>query len=166
MEAETLKLDNVIEVLNRYGREVVAHSLNYLEFDNSIASGELLKSIKYIIDEGNMQYELSIELADYWYYVNNGRKAGKYPPIEKISQWIRKKPLIPYRGKNGKLPTLQQLTYLISRKIAKEGTKGTHFFDRAIENSMKTFEDDIKEALQLDIGDAMRVEIKQLYSRA
>lgn len=157
---------NLIEVLNRYGREIAAHSKNNLEFENKIASGDLYNSIRYIVEENDNAYEIDIELEDYWKYVNDGRKAGgKFPPINKIEEWIRKKPIIPYRGRSGKLPSIEQLTFLISRKIAKDGIAPSHFMDKAVEVSMKDFEKDVQNALSADIGNELKSEIKILYNK-
>ena len=52
--------------------------------------------------------------------MENGRQPGKFPPLDVIKQWIQIKPVIP-NIRNGKLPTLDQLTFLISRSIARNG---------------------------------------------
>lgn len=70
-------------------------------------------------------------MEDYFKWAENGRGPGKFPPIEKIKEWIRIKPVLP-RQINSKLPTENQLAYLISRKIALEGTKGNHLFEKTI----------------------------------
>ena len=42
------------------------------------------------------------------------------------------KPVLPRPGRNGKLPSTEQLAYLIGRKISKVGTKPTKIIDRTI----------------------------------
>jgi hypothetical protein len=44
-------------------------------------------------------------LPEYWKYVEDGRKSGKYPPLETIKKWIEVKPVLPRPLANGKLPT-------------------------------------------------------------
>ena len=75
---------------------------------------------------------ISIQLEDYWQYVENGRKAGKYPPINAIKNWISVKPVLPRPLKSGKLPTANQLAFLIARKISKVGIKPKPFLKPTI----------------------------------
>lgn len=42
---------------------------------------------------GKYEYQVIFDLADYWYYVENGRRPGKRPPISAIEQWITDKGL-------------------------------------------------------------------------
>lgn len=73
-------------------------------------------------------------LEDYWKYVEYGRKSGKYPPINKIKEWIRIKPIVP-RAINGKVPTTNQLAFLISRKIANEGIEAKNYLENTLNES-------------------------------
>lgn len=108
---------NVIDVLNDFGQMLVEEYKDQLILNDVNASDELYNSVNYIFKENGGTFEVSLELADYWKYVENGRKAGKWPPISAIEKWIEIKPVIPRPMKNGKLPTTQQLAFLISRKI-------------------------------------------------
>lgn len=75
--------------------------------------------------------QIILNLPDYWIYVENGRGPGKFPPLEKISNWITVNNILP-RPLGGITPTHNQLTYLISRKIAREGTQGKHALDKTL----------------------------------
>lgn len=90
------------------------------------ASGKLALSQKHILKFDGRYFTVTLLLQDYWYYLENGRKAGKFPPPNKIREWIKVKPILPRQMKNGKLPTQEQLAYLIGRKISKVGTPATH----------------------------------------
>jgi hypothetical protein len=46
---------------------------------------------------------ISLNLQDYWKYVEDGTRPH-FPPIEDILQWIKVKPVLP-RKRKGKLPT-------------------------------------------------------------
>ena len=83
--------------------------------------GKLLDSIRYIYTVNGKTFEISLNLAYYWRYVEYGRRPGKFPPPDKILEWIRIKPILPRPMANGKLPTEKQLAYLIGRKIAEKG---------------------------------------------
>ena len=54
---------------------------------------------------------------------------------------------------NGKLPTEQQLAYLIGRKIAQDGIAGTYDLANAQETAKSEFENEIQEALKADYNE-------------
>lgn len=135
------------EALERYGEYLVTRYQTYVPE----ASGKLAQSAHYELKVNDRVYEVGIWLEDYWKYVENGRKAGKFPPINKIKEWIKVKPIIP-RPYNGKLPTEDQLAFLIGRKIAREGYEGKQPLERAITDVNNQMLMTIKMAIVEDIG--------------
>lgn len=87
------------------------------------ASYKLLNSVETTVKRGDDTFTVTINLEPYWIYVENGRKAGRFPPVSKILEWIRCKPVIPYSDSRGRIPTEESLAFLISRKIAEQGTE-------------------------------------------
>ena len=87
------------------------------------ASGKLIDSIKGSINYDGKYVTVDISLQDYWKYVEYGRRPGKFPPVDKIREWIKVKPVLPRPMANGKLPTENQLAFLISHSIAEKGIK-------------------------------------------
>lgn len=149
------------EVLERYGDYFCEKARQNLLQDGSNASGSLAESIvvdKITIDEAS--YSVTVSLNDYWYYVENGRQAGKFPPISKIEEWVKVKKILPKVydwGKRKKtVPTVKQLAFLIARKIARKGTKGTKFFSRAKDFTMEHFADAISYAVSEDIAEYVK----------
>lgn len=122
--------------------------------NDRIASGDLLNNIEYEVTRGDFTYTIYVKMKDYWYYVENGRKAGKWPPIDNILNWIKIKPVLPRPNAEGKLPTPQQLAFLIARKIGEEGTEGTHDLRKATDTIWDTFEDRLYEAIDEDVDAA------------
>ena len=122
--------------------------------NDRIASGDLLNNIEYEITRGDFTYTIYVKMKDYWYYVENGRKAGKWPPIQNILDWIKIKPVLPRPNAKGKLPTPQQLAFLIARKIGEEGTEGTQDLRKATDTIWDTFEDRLYEAIDADVDAA------------
>lgn len=117
-------IDNLIDVTKIYdlAEEIASlyrHNLDRLGVN---ASGELSESSKnWDVDTADGRtYQISLNLAEQWKYVEYGRRPGKFPPISAIRQWIDVKPVIP-RPLNKKLPTKDQLAFLIARKIANDG---------------------------------------------
>lgn len=103
--------------------------------DKKTATGQLVASIKCEAKIEGKYYSIILNAKDYFQYVNNGRKAGKFPPLEAIRRWISVKPILPRPLSNDKLPTEKQLSYLIGRKIAKRGIPATN----SLEKSMNSF---------------------------
>lgn len=122
--------------------------------NDRIASGDLLNNIEYEVTRGDFTYTIYVKMKDYWYYVENGRKAGKWPPIQNILDWIKIKPVLPRPNAEGKLPTPQQLAFLIARKIGEEGTEGTQDLRKATDTIWDTFEDRLYEAIDADVDAA------------
>lgn len=84
------------------------------------ASGELGQTAKTSVTLNGNRLIISLNLNDYWKYVEYGRRPGKRPPASAIEEWIRIKPVIP-DAQGGRIPTTKQLAFLISRKIGNEG---------------------------------------------
>lgn len=122
--------------------------------NDRIASGDLLNNIEYEVTRGDFTYTIYVKMRDYWYFVENGRKAGKWPPIQNILDWIKIKPVLPRPNAEGKLPTPQQLAFLIARKIGEEGTEGTQDLRKATDTIWDTFEDRLYEAIDADVDAA------------
>lgn len=127
MDKNSLDLNTIKEITNLFAAAIK----DKLEENGSNATHQLSNSIKDIVKFDGKYLTVSIQLEDYYKYVENGRKVGKFPPVEKIKEWIKVKPVIP-RGKNGKVPNENQLSYLIGRKIAREGTRANPFLEPTI----------------------------------
>lgn len=90
-----MQFKNVISVLNDFGKLLVEEYKDNLILNDVNASDNLYNSVKYMLDVGSKKFEVKLELADYWKYVENGRKPGKWPPISAIEKWIEIKPVLP-----------------------------------------------------------------------
>lgn len=104
-----------------------------LQNNGSNASGDLSKSIKGIVKMDGKYLTVSLSMADYWKYIEYGTKPH-FPPVDKIKSWITVKPVLPRPLANGKLPTENQLAFLIARKISRVGTKPKPFVYNTMEN--------------------------------
>lgn len=155
MEFKRLK-----EVLERYGQLLVTRYQTYVPE----ASGKLVQSVKYEMRMGDTSYEVGLWLEDYWKYVEHGRKAGKFPPLSKIEEWIRVKPVIP-RPYNGKLPTEKQLAFLIGRKIAQEGIEPKNVLKRTRDEVLDEMLMSVKQAIMEDIQEDLNTVLVTLTNR-
>lgn len=101
METNTLTFPNLEKAINDFISDFINTYKGLLIRDNKKATGNLIRSIQPI----EIQFETnkcsgSISLAHYWKYVEYGRRPGKFPPPNKILDWIKIKPVIP-RPVNG-----------------------------------------------------------------
>lgn len=101
---------------------------------NHSATGNLALNQEKIIQYDGRFFSIYLSLEDYWKYLEYGTKPH-FPPLEKIKEWIRIKPVTPLPQANGKLPTENQLAFLIGRKISRVGTPATHL----LEDTQNTF---------------------------
>ena len=98
---------------------------------NHTATGNLALNQKHHFVFDGRYYRIYLELEDYWKYREYGTKPH-FPPVDKIAEWIRIKPVLPRPNAKGKLPTQNQLAFMIARSISIKGTKPTHTFQHTI----------------------------------
>ena len=145
-----IKWDNLYKVLNDYAVEFRnALQDSYIE-DDRLASGELINSCEYIIEKDNISISVSIQIADYYKYIESGTKPH-WPPVDAMLNYVKVKPILPRPDKNGKLPTPEQLAYLIGRKISQVGTEGTNNFHKTAEQVNEKYLPLIEEAITKDV---------------
>lgn len=164
MAQDTLiSFENLQKALEEYGKEAKAqYQKNLLEMrytkgknpvlTNRIASGELYNSVQSLVIVNGQRYSVVLSLADYWKYIENGRPAGKFPPTSKILEWITVKPVIPRPDDYGRIPTPKQLAFLIGRKIANDGSDGSHELKNASDTIYNKYHSKIVAALSKDLG--------------
>ena len=149
-----MEFTNVVQFLNDFGKELADKYKRNLVNDDAIDTSKLLNSIKYIFNNNNTSFEISMEMAEYWKYVENGRKSGKFPPISAIREWVKVKTVIP-RPYNGKLPTENQLAFLIARSISKKGIRPRPIFNDSLDDVMRDFENGLEDAFTKDVENEM-----------
>lgn len=147
-----MEYTNLYEAIEAYCRDFEAAYKRELEKDGRRATGALIDNLYCEVKSGGATINVILNVADYYRYVEQGRKAGKFPPPDKILQWVRRKPVIPRPDKNGKLPTEKQLAFLIGRKIAEEGTEGKPSLKNSVEEVNRRYVSILQEALEKDFG--------------
>jgi len=164
----------ILQVLKDFGNEMQKDMRDNLSNGGGLASGELSQSINFSAKVMGSQYSFTLTMIDYWEAVNEGRKAGKAPPITPILEWVNTKATFGGYTPPGKIPirdipnikdraVQRGLAYVIARKIGKKGTKGTHFFDKVVnENRMDKLRQDLYKAGADDFGSAIGDIFKQI----
>lgn len=128
-----------------------------------IQKKDKIASISAKIEVNGSVYTVILNSLDYLKYLETGTKPH-WPPTEPILKWVKDKRL-PTRELTGdkSLPTEKQLTYLVCRKIAKEGTEKNFIIAETIEELNEIYLKRLQEALEIDIYNAMpliKVELK------
>ena len=153
---ELINLNNVMATLEEYAIAVRNQYQDNLINDDKIASGNLLNSVDYRIEQNGMVYEVKLKLQDYWKYVEYGTKPH-LPPVNKILEWVMVKPVLPRPNDDGKLPTPTQLAWAIAKKIEKKGTDGTEALEEALLDINEKFKEKLVIALHQDMETIMKV---------
>lgn len=125
-------LDRVQAVLQEYAQAVQSVYRQRLEASGRRATGQLIASVRCRVESGDRAFEVTMTLEDWWKYVEYDTRPH-WPPRDAILKWIRVKPVIPRPDGRGRIPTERQLAYLISRKIARVGTEGSHDLRNTLE---------------------------------
>lgn len=101
---------------------------------NTLVDSDLYRQIEFeVTDDG----EVKLKFNYYIEYVNDGRKAGRWPPISAIIKWIEKKHIV---STNKNVRTTQQLAYLFARSIYQKGISPRPILDLLFESSEDVFE--------------------------
>ena len=182
-----MELTNTIEVLQQFADEVVdAYKQGIHQYDSITSAHHFLYDsvTSNPVSVNGKTMTVSINLAEYWKYVENGRKAygdkwrGHRPPIEAIQNWIEWKPYqgTTSRGVSGyaaltpdltdiSVPTSTDgLAYAIATKIAKEGIEPKPILKESVEKTMVSFRKRLVEALAKDMGDNAAVLLGDAFS--
>ena len=146
---------HTMKALNDFGNFIITNYKSQLEAEQ-MNNGELYRSISYSVSTVSSGWVISVSLAEYWKYIENGRRAGaKMPPVSAIENWINVKQIVPHSMtlKSGKtvIPTIPQLSFLIARSIGQRGIPPKPLFKNSFEAAKQQFIQVIKDAITQDI---------------
>lgn len=154
--------EKTYEVLKEYAIELRNTLQDSYITDDRIATGDLLNSVEYIIEKDDRQIEVSLQLKEWWKYVEEDTKPH-FPPPDAMLNYVKAKPVLPKPDRNGKLPTPNQLAYLIGRKISEVGTTGTHNVRDTVRLINERYEEKIGQAISEDINNELDVILIQSF---
>lgn len=142
---KSVLLDFAIAIQNKYKDNLMA--------SDRMATGDLIRSVQYKTKFQEREFVISLDLEDYWKWVEDDTRPH-FPPVNAILNWIKAKPVLP-TPINGKLPTPNQLAYLIGRKISEVGTRGSHDLEKTLDTLNTEYEELIAEALEKDLSNSI-----------
>ena len=148
-----MTFNNLQQVLDDFTKDVAETYKSLLLRDGKNATGELISSIRPMTPElVDGTFQCSLSLAPHWKYVENGRKAGKFPPIDNILEWVKVKPQLtrPNRLDRKELAP-KQLAFLVARKIATKGIQPGNQLSEALDIVYARWKDRIDAAITADI---------------
>ncbi len=154
------------KVLEEYGDYFISLARQDLGRNRSYASGTLGDTMTKDVQIYDDHFEVNIILQDYWRFVEEGRRPGKFPPPQRIKEWISIKPVNAYPTTNGRVPTVDQLAFLIGRKIATKGIAAKPFFKKNEQPTYEHFATAIALAIDEDVARWIESEVvqKMLYN--
>lgn len=124
-----METNNLKKSIDNFGKEYVKQLVIELINADKKATGNLIRSIDYKLIEATNEFMVQIMAPDYLKYVDEGRKAGKLPPVDKIIAWAKVRNLQP---KKPKYKTIEQVGWAVAKGIERNGIKPTNVIDKSI----------------------------------
>lgn len=130
--------------LRKAALQIVNDAKQNLRSNGSVVTGMLRASGKVQAVEGNADavdagFFSNGGQGGYALFVEYGRRMGKFPPVDMIVQWVRKKLRIADEK------AAKGIGFVIARKIAKKGTTPHPFFGPAVEKNKNAVSEFIAE---------------------
>jgi hypothetical protein len=168
------------DLMQEFGQEVVEKAMLNLgvyrtvngKKRRAVASDTLRKSLAFRYDNKYKRIDFFAKgsASEYAYYVEEGRKAGKRPPIDKILEWMKIKRIQP-RNENGsfkkfatpkaKENAMEGIAFNISRAIGARGIKPLFYFRDAVNETVVDFNDRFLAALKGEITVAIEENLQK-----
>jgi hypothetical protein len=152
----------VQEAIDKFRKYVIQQSRSNLTKQRKNVNKSLYNSIKGVSKVNKNSISLYFEMLDYGIFQDKGvsGKVKKYntdfsykskmPPSKVFDKWIVRKGIAP-RNEKGQFMSRKSLSYLIARKIFREGIKPSLFFTKPFEKAFDRLPDEIIEAYGIDI---------------
>lgn len=151
---ELISFDNTRAVLEELAEEIRRNYRDHLmgegHFTTLGSELRLVDSIEAKVELDGQTFVGTLSMNDYWKYVEEGTRPH-WPPRDAILRWVQIKPVIPRPDSRGRIPKPEQLAFLIGRKIARDGTEGTHDLQKTKDAVIPLYVQKIQEALRQDL---------------
>ena len=152
----------VQEAIDKFRKYVIQQSRSNLTKQRKNVNKSLYNSIKGVSKVNKNSISLYFEMLDYGIFQDKGVSGkfkkyntdfsykSKMPPSKVFDKWIVRKGIAP-RNEKGQFMSRKSLSYLIARKIFREGIKPSLFFTKPFEKAYDRLPDEIIEAYGIDI---------------
>lgn len=175
MENNLISFPNLIQTLRNYAEEVIAKYRDNLIIDGHIATGELINKITANpVEIKDNTYSVSINLMDYWKYVEEGVNGTEQDqgspfsfstsktmiPPNVILNWIKVKHILPRPGKNGRLPSQKSLAWIIAKSIHEKGIEKGKQLEKTLQELNDEWTIKIVDAVTEDLSNSVGIIIE------
>ena len=173
---------NLKDVLNKYGKYVIQQAKSNLtkdvnKYGSNKGGGALYNALKYTVDTEIDLFLINFLMEDYGQFVDKGvrgktstysetnaamsqfqygsgtgRKGGL---TEGINSWLKQKKFQWKDKDTGRFLSYKSMSFLIARSIYNKGLKANLFFTKPFEKGLERLGEEIFEAFQLDIENAI-----------
>lgn len=145
-------MSNLENILIKFAEEFEVLLKSKILSADMIATGQLHNTLEvsslYI---NNQEWKIILRAEDYVNMIEDGRKAGKFPPLRSILEWITIKGILPRADELGNEVSNEQLAFLIGRKIAQRGVTGKQLISISLNELIVKFRPLIGEAILKDV---------------
>lgn len=155
-------------VLEDYGQDAVRLIVDRLHSADHVATGQLVDTLNYSVEEDGDGLVLLLYHQDYLTFIEKGiQPAGEYnspgwKAYPHIRQWVEDK------GLATDLPEIKSLSFLITRALfvgydghPATGIEGDPIVEETVRELNAVYEDRINEAIAEDVGDELRIIMKE-----
>ena len=137
------------EVINRFGSLIINQMKDELQSNGKVATGELLDSLSFEFQVDAERILVQFLSADYGQYIEQGRAAGSYVPIDALKKWCEVKGLP------------EEAAFPINQHIFKFGIKPQPFILQPINN----LKQDFIIALMVAYGKQVQIEVTGILNQ-
>jgi len=173
---------NLKDVLDKYGKYVIQQAKSNLtkdvnKFGSNKGGGALYNSLKYTVDTEVDLFLINFLMEDYGQFVDKGVRGktstysetnaamsqfqygsgtGKRGGLTQgINSWLKKKKFQWNDKDTGRFLSYKTMSFLIARSIYNKGLKANLFFTKPFEKGLEKLGEQIFEAFQLDVENAI-----------
>lgn len=165
MAEDTLTFPHLRAVLEEYGKAAAERYKQQLAENDTVASGDLQKSIHHAITIGEQTIDVEIIAAEHWQYPEFGTRPH-WAPIDALKKWVRDK------GIEHEDKAISRAAYAIRWSIHEngtlrksDGTRGKHDLETALSALDAEYTDRILDALKRDIEDGVGFMLIKAFSK-
>jgi hypothetical protein len=147
---------NLLNSIDNLGKDIIADITKRLLDADKKATGNLINSLSYEVLQTVDGIMLRILTADYFKYVDEGRKPGsKQPPTSSILPWIQSKG-ISFISKNGAMVKPESMAFVIAKSIGEKGIKPLNIKDNVINDILNKKQDILMNSISIDVSDFIK----------